>query len=206
MNEKQYKLPAIIWLKVTDYMHGWLQRDLGCAYRIGDKRVVCAFDVPGVLSIMMMETVKEKAEQKIIGNSISAVRRNCIESGLEVDREATIEMYGLTDGLLDLFVPVECPKRCLTSSGVLRPWTLDVNLSPRQATALQRALRQAFWDAVGAFNSRYARMMGGRKYPAVDMIEAFCAETETPDLYVEAMRREWQRRVKRVADRDGAAQ
>ena len=51
--------------------------------------------------------------------------------------------------------------------------------------------------AVGDFNEDYAGKMGGREYPAVSMIEAFCEETGTPDIHVEAMRREWQRRVRR---------
>ena len=62
---------------------------------------------------------------------------------------------------------------------------------------MQQLLRDAFWEAVERFDSAYAQKMGGKDYPAVDMIEAFCAETKTPDLYVDAMRREWQRRQKR---------
>lgn len=197
MSEKQYGMPAVVWLKVTDYMHGWLQYELGGAMRIKGQRVVCPFDLPGVKETMRMETADDMMDQRPVGLSMSDTWKNCIEAGLEIDPESMEKTYGITKSTMDLFVPVECPKRRMTRNGVLRPWTLEVNLGRQQANALQRLIREEFWKAVGRFNEEYARKMGGRKYPAVDMIEAFCAETKTPDLYVAAMRREWQRRVKR---------
>jgi len=59
-------------------------------------------------------------------------------------------------------------------------------------------LRETFWQGVAEYNHEYARRQEGRKYAAVDMIEAFCRDTETSDLYVDALRREWQRRCKRA--------
>ncbi len=59
-------------------------------------------------------------------------------------------------------------------------------------------LRQEFWKAVEEFDAEYKRKMNGERYPAVDMVEEFCLENETPDMYVDAIRREWQRRQKRV--------
>jgi len=198
MSEKQYKMPPVAWLRITDFMHGCLQYELGCALRIGEQRVLCVQDLPGARDVLRMETVEETLEPKVVGNSMSANWKNCIEAGLSIDPEETTRMYGMTKESLRLFVPIECPQRCTTVDGVLRPWTLGVNFGHRQATAMQRLLREAFWDAVAAFDREYARRLDGRKYAAVDMIEAFCEHTGTPDLHVDAIRREWQRRVKRI--------
>lgn len=203
MMEKRYKVPAIVWLKVTDYMHGWLEYELGGGARVGDQRVVCIQDLPGAREVFRMETAEDVAmESAKIGNSMSSNRKDCLSAGLSMDAEYIEREFGMTRELMKLFVPVECPRRCLTASGVLRRWTQDVNLGREQASAMQRLLRAAFWQAVEEFNTGYARKMNGEKYPAVDMIEAFCVMTKTPDLYVEAMRREWQRRVKRGDSRD----
>lgn len=198
MSEKVYDVPAIVWLKMTDYMHGWLQWELGGEARVKDQRVVCVQHLPGARAILRMETVEDMMEKKPIGNVMSATRKNCMEAGLNIDEDVMAREYGVTREAMKLFVPVECPKMCLTKSGVLRPWTLDVCLGREQAAAMQRLLRNAFWQAVEEYDAKYARKMNGKKYPAVDMVEDFCGETETPDLYVEAIRREWQRRVKRV--------
>lgn len=198
MSEKVYDVPAIVWLKMTDYMHGWLQWELGGEARVKDQRVVCVQHLPGARAILRMETVEDMMEKKPIGNVMSATRKNCMEAGLNIDEDVMAREYGVTREAMKLFVPVECPKMCLTKSGVLRPWTLDVCLGREQAAAMQRLLRNAFWQAVEEYDAKYARKMNGKKYPAVDMVEEFCMDTETPDLYVEAIRREWQRRVKRV--------
>ena len=197
--EKNYKLPAITWLKMTDFTHGWLQYELGGALRIKDQLVLSVQHLPGAREVLRMETVEDLMDRQPVGNSMSATRKNCIDAGLDLDPTVVERMYGLTKDSLKLYVPIECPKMCLTKNGVLRPWTLDVNFGQRQATSLQRLLRQEFWKAVEEFDGRYAEKMDGKRYPAVNMIEDFCAETNTPDLYVEAMRREWQRRVKRGA-------
>ena len=179
-------------------MHGWLQWELGGEARVKDQRVVCVQHLPGARAILRMETVEDMMEKKPIGNVMSATRKNCMEAGLNIDEDVMAREYGVTREAMKLFVPVECPKMCLTKSGVLRPWTLDVCLGREQAAAMQRLLRNAFWQAVEEYDAGYARKMNGKKYPAVDMVEEFCMDTETPDLYVEAIRREWQRRVKRV--------
>ena len=85
----------------------------------------------------------------------------------------------------------------LTKNGVLRPWTLDACFGKKQARLLQDLLRDEFWKAVGEFDARFVYKQDGRKYPAREMIEEFCAETDTPDMYVDTIRREWQRRQKR---------
>lgn len=192
------RMPAIAWLKMTDYTHGWLQWELGGSMRVKDRCAICIQHLPGARSILRMES-DDTPVRGAVGNAMSARWKNCIDAGLEIDADAIRTEYGLTPETVDLFVPIECPKVCTTRDGVLRPWTLDVSFGQKQATALQRFLRQAFWDAVADFDRSYAGRMNGRKYAAVDMIEAFCAQTGTPDIHVDALRREWQRRVKRSA-------
>ena len=198
--EKRYDVPPIAWLKVTDYMHDWLQYELGGGARIKDQRVVCVQDIPGARDILKMEAKEDLMDKEPVGNTMSATRKNCYMAGLDIDEGVMEKEYGVTRELMKLFVPIECPKRCLTKYGVLRQWTNDVGLSKEAASAMQRLLRQTFWEAVEEFDRKYARKMDGERYPAVDMIEAFCAETKTSEVYVDAIRREWQRRVKRSRD------
>ena len=198
--EKTYKTPPIVWLKVTDYMHGWLEWELGCAARVRDQSVVCLQDIPGARDVLRMETVEDIMDRRPVASAMSATRRNCIMAGMDLDEELMEQEYGMTKEQMKLFVPIECPKRCMTKNGVLRPWTLDVCFSKEQASAMQRLIRQAFWEAVEEYDRKYAVRMCGEKYPAVEMIEAFCQETKTSEVYVDAMRREWQRRVKRSRD------
>jgi hypothetical protein len=95
----------------------------------------------------------------------------------------------------------------VTLDGVLRPWKKNITLGREQAAAVLRVIRAEFWQAVEAFDRDYARQH--RDYAAIDMIEAWCMHTDTPDTYADAMRREWQRRQKRdksqtpVANTDG---
>ena len=195
--EKTYKNPSIVWLKVTDYMHAWLQYELGGASRISEQRVVSVQHIPGARAVLKMETEDDVMESRKVVNAMSATRHNCLVCGLDLDPDFIGKTFGVTKAGMKLFVPIECPKMCLTKHGVLRPWTLDISLGREQASALQRLLRHEFWKAVDTFNLGYARKMGGKRYPQVEMIEAFCQETGTPDIFVDAMRREWQRRVKR---------
>lgn len=191
------KLPAIAWLKMTDFMHGWLQWELGCAVRVGEQRVVCVQHLPGARKVLRMEVKEDMMEKQPLGNALSATRRNCFMAGLDIDEEVMEKEYGVTREAMSQFVPVECPKMCLTKYGVLRPWTNDVCLGKGQATALQRLLREAFWEAVEEFDREYAEELEGDKYPAIEMVEEFCKRTNTPDMYAPAIRREWQRRAQR---------
>ena len=192
-----YGVPAVAWLRVTDYMHGWLQHELGSEAWIRNQRVVCVQHLRGARDVLRMETVEDMMERRPLGNALSGTRRNCFAAGLEIDAEVMEKEYGVTREALGLFVPIECPRMCLTRNGVLRPWTLDVCMGKEQALALQRLLRNEFWLAVEEFDRRYAKEMGGEKYPALDMVEEFCRETRTPDMYADSIRREWQRRRKR---------
>ena len=195
--EKTYKTPPVVWLKVTDYMQGWLQYELGSSATIRGQHVVCLQHIPGARDVLRMETIEDMMDKKPVGIAMSGTRKNCVTAGLDLDEDVMSREYGVTKELIKTFVPVECPKVCLTKNGVLRPWTLDVCFGREQARALQELIRKEFWKAVGEYDRGYARRMCGKHYPAAEMIEGFCAETRTPDIYVFAMRREWQRRVKR---------
>ena len=193
---EKYTLPAIAWLKITDYMHGWVSYELGSDQMIRNQRVICIQHLEGARAVLRMRTVEDMMERRPVGNAMSGTRHNCMEAGLSIDADTMEREYGLTREKLDLFVPIECPKMCMTKNGVLRPWTLDVCFGHEQTTALLKLIRHEFWEAVKEYDKRFALMQEGHKYIAKEMLEAFCAETHTPDMYVDAMRREWQRRLK----------
>lgn len=207
MSEKNYKTPVVTWLKVTDYMHGWLQRELGGGARIGGKRVVSLGHLDGAHDVLRMETTDdvagddpERLEQgpACRKGTMSATRWCCIDAGLTLDARTVERLYGINREELALYVPIECPQKCLTRNGVLRPWTTYTCFGRQQTTALQQLLREAFWQGVAEYDREYARRQGSSDYPAIDMIEAFCRDMDTSDLYAEALRREWQRRAKRT--------
>lgn len=206
MADKSYKMKAVTWLKVTDYLHAWLEKELGGGARIGGKRVVCLQHLEGARDALRMETADdvtgdnpERLEQGPVRRegTMSATRWGCIDAGLTLDARTVERLYGISREELALYVPIECPKICLTPDGVLRPWTTDRCFGRQQTTALQRLLREAFWRGVAEYDREYAKKQEGRKYAAVDMVESFCQEMGTSDLYVDTIRREWQRRCKR---------
>lgn len=197
---EKYKVPTIAWLKVTDYLQGWLQSELGAAVMVGDQKVVCVNHLEGIKKVMAMETVEGMTSTRP-PLALSAQTYNCVATGLQIAYDETVGMYGINREELKLYVPVEVTKMCTTNKGVLRPWTLNISFGHQQAAALQKLLRDEFWKAVAEFDKQYAESLGGKRYPAVDMIEAFCKDTGTSDVYLDAMRREWQRRVKRVGSR-----
>lgn len=194
---KEYEMPAVCWLSVTDFMHGWLEHELGGGVRCREQRVLSVQHLKGARAVLKMETWEDMMEKKAVGSAMSATRRRCMEAGLEIDPAVMERDYGVTKEGLDLFMPIECPTMCLTRSGVLRPWTREVCFGRKQALELQRLLRREFWAAVEAFDGKYAEQEGGRKYSSKEMLEEFCAETRTREEYVDAMRREWDRRRKR---------
>jgi hypothetical protein len=180
-------------------MGAWLQYELGGGVRVKDLRVISVQHLKGARAVLRMETVEDVMEPVPIVNAMSATRWGCISAGMEIDEGVTQQMYGITRKELEQFQPVECPRLALTEDGVLRPWTADIYFGAKQATALQRIIREAFWQAVGEFAEKYAAMRHGEKYPQEEMVEAFCKETGTSDVYVPGIRREWQRRVKRYS-------
>ena len=199
MTTKIYSVPPIAWLRVTDYMHGWLDHELTGAATVDGIKVVCLQHLQGARQLLRMETVDDVAmsPQHGLGLSLSANRRTAYADGLELNKEAMEARHGVTREELALFVPVECPKVRLTQLGVLRPWTNDTVFSHTQASKLNTLLREAFWKSVKEFSDEYAAKRQGEKYAQVEMIEAWCRHTGTPDIHVDALRREWQRRVKR---------
>lgn len=192
---KFYPPPPIVWLKVTDYMHGWMQHELGGEARVGGLRVVSVQHLPGARDILKMEVVEDMMELKPCGNVLSDTRKNLYDNGLIIDADVMARDFGVTKELMQMMLPIECPKMCLTKHGVLRPWTNNICMGKEQAKLMSRLLREAFWAGVEEFDYYYAKKAGDH-YPAREMVEAFCEETETPDFYVDAIRREWQRRSK----------
>jgi len=197
MSEKSYKLPAICWLRVTDFLLGWLDYELSGGVRVNNRRVVSVQHLDGARAALRMETVDDTMEPGAVGSAMSAARYNCVAAGMTLNPEVVKQLYGVTKEELALFVPIECPRLALTNNGVLRPWTSATCFGQKQATALNRLLREAFWQAVGEFSEQYTRQRRGEKYAQEEMIEAFFRETKTSDIHVEAIRREWQRRCKR---------
>ncbi len=151
-----------------------------------------------------METVDDMALHNSTGEKVagamSALMHNCIEAGMGLDEDSITKEYGLTREALQMYLPLETPKVCVNACGLLRPWTLSVTMGREQTAAVLRVIRQEFWKAVEDYNQQYQEQNPGKRYAAVEMIEAFCADTHTPDTYVEAMRREWQRRQKRKSN------
>lgn len=169
--------------------------------------MVCLQHLDGARDVLRMETSSDvtgydpsRPEQGPVSRdgTMSSTRWGCIDAGLTIDSKTVERLYGISREELALYLPIECPKVCLTPEGVLRPWTTDTCFGRQQTTALQRLLRETFWQGVAEYNREYARRQEGRKYAAVDMIEAFCREMGTSDLYVDALRREWQRQAKRA--------
>lgn len=197
---KDYKLPAIAWLKMTAYTHGWMQSQLGGGARVGNQRVISIMHIQGAKEALKMETREDYMDMEKVENAMSCTRKNCIDLGIKLNPDVVEQLYGVTTEDLALYIPVECPKMCLTKNGVLRPWTLDVSFGVKQAVALQRLIKKEFWNDVENFDREYAQRLNGKKYPAVDMVWDFCKETETPDMYVDEIKREWQRKQKKKND------
>ncbi len=197
---KSFRMPAIVWLRVTGFLSGWLDYEYGSKVMVNGRRVVCLQHLDGVRDILRMETVDdvELSPNLPVDLSLSASRYGVISAAMTLSPEATERMYHLSPEQMQQFVPIEVPRLRLTQEGLLRPWGGDAMLSDAQAKALLRLLREAFWEDVERFAMRYAREHEGEKYAQEDMIAAFCRMTKTSELHIEAIRREWQRRCKRA--------
>lgn len=200
MSDKTYKQPPVTWLKVTDYLHGWLNAELAGGARVREQRIISVAHLKGAKDVLAMQTTDNTdLSADDVGTTMSATMRNAIDAGIRYDAAAVEQIYGVTKEALRLYVPIECPENAVTDGGVVRPWSHDICFSHKQAVAMQRLLRERFWQAVSDYAQEYAREHRGEKYAQQDMIEAFCQATKTDDIHVEALRREWQRRVKRKA-------
>ena len=197
---KSTKMPAIAWLRVVEFTRGWLDYEFGSKVMVNGRRVVCLQHLDGVRDILRMETVDdmELSTDLPVELSLSAQRYGVISAAMTLSPEATERVYHLSPEELQQFVPIEVPRTRLTEEGLLRPWGGDAMLGDAQAKALLRLLREAFWEDVDRFARRYAREHEGERYAQEDMIAAFCRMTNTSDLHIEAIRREWQRRRKRA--------
>jgi hypothetical protein len=197
---KSTKMPAIAWLRVTEFIRGWLDYEYGSKVMVNGRRVVCLQHLDGVRDILRMETVDdmELSPDLPVELSLSAQRYSMLQAAMTLSPEAAERMYHLSSEELQGFVPIEVPRVRLTEEGLLRPWSGDAMLGGAQAKALLRLLREAFWEDVERFARRYAREHEGEKYAQEDMIVGFCQETKTSELHIEAIRREWQRRCKRA--------
>jgi len=197
---KSTKMPAIVWLRVTEFIRGWLVFEFGSKVTVNGRRVVCLQHLDGVRDILRMETVDdmELSPDLPVELSLSAQRYGLISAAMALSPEATERMYHLPPEQLQQFVPIEVPRVRLTEEGLLRPWGGDAMLGDAQAKALLRLLRHYFWEGVERFARHYAREHEGEKYAQEDMIAAFCQMTRTSELHIEAIRREWQRRCKRA--------
>ena len=195
--ETKFKMPVITWLRVTEFMRGWLEYEYGGGVVIKEQKVLSLLHLPGAREVFRLATVDDRMVRAPLGNAISSTRKKCIEAAMQIDEGVMKGNYGVTMAELEQFVPMEVPKMCVNDDGVLRPWTNDIAMGEKQATAMQRLLRDAFWQAVEDYDRDYEMLAGGG-YPAVEMIEAFCATTKTNDIHVESMRREWQRRQRRA--------
>lgn len=187
---------TICWLRVTNYMRGWLRYALGGRLTVKSETVLSVRHLEGIRRVMMMETAEDVGCKP--GSAISGAWHDALVAGLEFDRWTMESEYGVTGETLRDYVPIECPCNAVSADGVIRPWTSDTCFGKQQSTELLRLLRGEFWGAVWEFSAMYAEEHKGEKYAQVEMIEAFCRETGTDDVYVEAIRREWQRRVKRM--------
>ncbi len=193
-------MPAIVWLRVTEFIRGWLDYEFGSKVMVNGRRVVCLQHLDGVRDILRMETVDEVelSPDLPVELSLSASRYGVISAAMTLSPEATERIYHLSLEQMQQFVPIECPRLRLTQEGLLREWGGDAMLGDAQAKALLRLLRHYFWEGVEGFARRYASEHEGEKYAQEDMIEAFCRMTKTSELHIEAIRREWQRRCKRA--------
>jgi len=194
-------MPAIVWLRVTGFISGWLDYEFGSKVMVNGRRVVCLQHLDGMRDILrMMETVDdtELSPDLPVELSLSASRYSLLQAAMTLSPEVAERIYHLSSEQLQQFVPIEVPRVRLTEEGLLRPWGGDAMFGEHQAKALLRLLRHCFWEGVERFARRYARQHEGEKYAQEDMIVAFCRMTKTSDLHIEAIRREWQRRCKRA--------
>lgn len=188
---------AICWLHVTDYMRGWMRSTLGGTLIVRNEPVLSVRHLDGMDRAFRMEADDTIPTDRTPGNAISATWYNALAAGISIDPLVMERMYGVTRELLRQYVPILCPVMAISSDGILTPWTGDIYFGKQQAVAIQRLLREAFWRAVAIFSIGYANEHPGGDYPQVEMVESFCRQTGTDDLYVEPIRREWQRRQRR---------
>lgn len=176
---------------------------LGGPKRVKDDPVIQVQNLEGAQPVLMMPTDDELHCGDVPGNVICDTWHAALEVGLEMDAQSVEKVFGVTRELFVQYLPVACPPYAIYEDGTVHPWDSDTSFGQQQAASLLRLIREAFWQAVGVFSNAYQQAHKGERYAQVEMIEAFCKEYRTDDVYVEAMRREWQRRQKRCRERSG---
>lgn len=202
--KNQHTMP-VAWLRMTEYTHDWLARCYGGKLALYGKPILSVAHLPGVHKALQMEIFEDMQEVAPAQDkhseakdvlSLSAMRMDCLQNGCKVSPEAIGRLCGLTREQLGAFVPVECPRMALTAFGVLRPWSRTMAFSRAQSNELIRLLRTAFWQAVTDYEARL-REAGEMPDTAIELIEGFCKENGIGELYMEDLRRQWQRYVAR---------
>ena len=188
---------TICWFHVTDYMRGWMRSTLGGTLVVRNEPVLSIRHLDGMDRAFRMEADDTIPTGRTPGNAISSTWYNALVAGMSIDALAMEREYGVTEELLRQYVPIVCPMMAISPDGILVPWTGDIYFGKQQTVAIQRQLRVAFWRAVAIFSIGYANEHPEGDYPQVEMVESFCRQTGTDDLYVEPIRREWQRRQRR---------
>lgn len=193
-------METICWLKITDYMQGWMRATLGGPERVKNDPVIHVHTLDGAGAVMMMTTDNEPSWMGVPGNVICDTWHAALSVGMEIDARGMQKELGITREVLAQYLPIACPKNALADDGSIHPWDSDTSFGKEQATALQRLLREAFWESVDNYSREYNKEHLGEKYAQIEMLEAFCKEYHTDDMYIQAMRREWQRRCQRAKD------
>lgn len=202
--KNKFTMP-VTWLRMTEYTHDWLASCYGGKLSLYGKPILSIAHMPGVHRVLQMEVfedMQDVAPAQAVHTepkdvlSMSAMRMDCLQNGCKVNPEAVGRICGLTREQLGAFVPVECPRMALTAFGVLRPWSRTTAFGRVQSNELIRLLRGAFWQAVSDYEARL-REDGELPDTAIELIEGFCKENGIGELYMEDLRREWQRKVAR---------
>ena len=183
------------WLKMPGYMIAWLEGEYGGSIERHGHKLLSTNHLPNVRRIMKQETEEDIMVSSEEWQSLSQTRMNCIQTGLSLNPEAMAAWMQVDTKQIAQYVLMECPRLALTKNGVLRPGTRDTAFSRRQARLLQAELQKAFWNSVNTYDAHYAETHEGH-YPAVDMVAAFCEETGTDEVYIQEIRREFQRKRK----------
>ena len=187
-----YPTPSVSWLLMTEYTHDWLYNEFGGSIELHDRKIISVQHLPGARRILRMETQEDVLEPGKTRWAMSAMKMDCMELGIGIGPKNIKDQYGLTPEQLRLFVPVECPRMALTSFGVLRPWSRNTSFGHQQALELIKFLREKFWQAV---NNHKTKMedMGEPPSTAKQLIESFVADYNIREIYIDDLRREYQR-------------
>lgn len=191
-------MEQICWLRITDYMREWTRTTLGNSKRVKDEPVLDILSLEGVQSALLMPTSDGLPGFGTLGNAMCDTWHAALTVGLEMDAQGMEKEFSITREMLEQYLPVACPAIAITMDGSTHPWNRDTCFGKQQASAVLRLIRDAFWSAVGNYAVQYENAHFGTKYAQIDMLESFCKDYRINDTYLEAMRREWQRRCKRV--------